>query len=274
LNTSSPPDEPYPPEASLNGDERLRGGTYSRRQLFGSLPMLRWSHGSRFRVARRLVEPLAGSRLLDYGCGDGTFLALVRDLFPSAVGAEADAALAAEASARFAGEAGLRFVHTAALASEPAGGFGAAVCMEVLEHCTPAVVDAVVADLHRLLAPGGTLVVSVPVETGPTLVGKQLVRALAARRGMEGYAQRETYTAAEVARMLFARSGAPVERPVYRTRFASGQPNVYHGHKGFNWRALRRRLQMDFVLRRTLFSPIPLAGSLLNSQAWFVLTPR
>ena len=262
------------PKASLNGDERLRGGTYSGRQLFGPLGMLRWSHGSRFRVARRLVEPLAGARLLDYGCGDGTFLALVRDLFPSAVGVEADPALAAEASTRFAGEPGLRFVHTAALTNEPDGGFGAAVCMEVLEHCTLPVVDAVVADLRRLVAPGGTVVVSVPVETGPTLLGKQLVRALAARRGMEGYAERETYTAAEMARMLFAGSDAPVRRPVYHTRFASGEPNVYHGHKGFNWRALRSRLQTDFVVRHTLFSPLRFAGPLLNSQAWFVLTPR
>lgn len=263
-----------PPPAPIATDERLRGGTYSRKQLFGSLAMLRWSHGSRFRMARRLVEPLAGGQLLDYGCGDGTFLALVRDLFPAAVGAEADPGLAAEAATRFAGEPGLRFVHTAALAGERDGSFEAAVCMEVLEHCTPPAVDAVVADLRRLVRPGGTVVASVPVETGPTLVGKQLVRALAARRGMAGYAERERYSVAELARMLVAGSGTPIARPVYEARYASGEANVYHGHKGFNWRALRRRLRRDFAVRRTLFSPVPLAGPLLNSQAWFVLTPR
>jgi SAM-dependent methyltransferase len=258
----------------MSTDDRLREGAYARRQLFGGFRLLRWSHGSRFRVARELVQAHAGGRLLDYGCGDGTFLQMVRDLFPQAVGAEVDRALAAEAAARFAGQPGLRFVHTGELAGEPDGSFGVAVCMEVLEHCTPDAADRVVADLRRLVAKDGTIVISVPVETGPALVGKQLYRALAARRGLEGYAERETYSPAELARMLVAGSGTTIERPVYHSRFPSGEANVYHGHKGFNWRVLRRRLARDFVVRRTLFSPVPLLGPLLNSQAWLVLSPR
>lgn len=258
----------------MSQDDRLREGAYARRQLFGGLRLLRWSHGSRFRVARELVAPHAGRRLLDYGCGDGTFLSMVRDLFPDAVGAEVDAALAAEAAARFAGEPGLRFVHTGALVAEKDASFGVAVCMEVLEHCTPDAVDRVLADLRRLVANDGTVIVSVPVETGPALVGKQLYRALAARRGLEGYRERETYTPGELAKMLVAGGGTRIERPVYHSQFPSGEANVYHGHKGFNWRALRRRLADDFIIRETRFSPVPLLGPLLNSQAWFVLSPR
>ncbi|MFL5383126.1 MAG: class I SAM-dependent methyltransferase [Longimicrobiaceae bacterium] len=258
----------------MSTDERVREGAYARRQLFGGFRLLRWSHGSRFRVARELVAPYAGARLLDYGCGDGTFLSMVRDLFPRAVGAEVDAALAADAARRLEADAGLRFVHTSALAEETDGSFGVAVCMEVLEHCTPDAVDRVLADLRRLVAKDGTVIVSVPVETGPALVGKQLYRRLAARRGLEGYRDRETYTAKELGTMLVAGGGTAIERPVYRGSFASGEPNVYHGHKGFNWRALRRRLEADFVVRETRFSPVPLLGPLLNSQAWFVLSPR
>src|SRR5215207_5864833 len=125
----------------MSDDPRVREGAYASRQLFGGFRLLRWIHGSRFRVARELVAPHAGERLLDYGCGDGTFLSMVRDLFPSAVGAEVDAVLAAEAARRFADDAGLRFVHASALAEEPAGSFGVAVCMEVLEHCTAETVD-------------------------------------------------------------------------------------------------------------------------------------
>jgi hypothetical protein len=101
-----------------------------------------------------------------------------------------------------------------------------------------------------------------------------MYRALAARRGLEGYRDRETYSPRELAAMVFAGGGSAIERPVYHSRFPSGEANVYHGHKGFNWRALRRRLARDFVVRRTLFSPVPLLGPLLNSQAWFVLSPR
>lgn len=257
----------------MSADERVREGAYARRQLFGGFRLLRWSHGSRFRVARELVAPYAGRRLLDYGCGDGTFLSMVRDLFPDAVGAEVDAALVDDAASRFAGD-GPRFVHTSALAAEADGSFGVAVCMEVLEHCTPDAAERVIRDLRRLVARDGAAIVSVPIETGPALVGKQAYRALAARRGLEGYRERETYSAGELARMLTAGAETSIPRPVYRSRFASGQENVYHGHKGFNWRALRRRLAADFVVRETRFSPVPLLGPLFNSQAWFVLTPR
>jgi SAM-dependent methyltransferase len=257
-----------------SGESGLRGGTYARRQLFGGLQLMRWSHGSRFRTARRLVEPYAGRPLLDYGCGDGTFLATVADLFPRATGAEVDAALAADADARVGGGAGPRFVHTSALAGEPDGAYGVATCMEVLEHCTADAADRVLRDLRRLVSPDGVVVISVPVETGPALALKQAARALAARRGVEGYVDREKYGAGELLKMTFAGGGTAIERPVYTTRFPDGAPNVYHGHKGFNWRALRRRLAADFVVRRTVFSPLGALGGLLNSQAWFLCSPR
>lgn len=247
-------------------------GTYAARHRAAPAAM-RWSHGARFRVARRLLEPLAGQRLLDYGCGDGTFLASVRDLFPDAVGAEVDARLAEENDRRVGG-GGLRFVHTTRLAAEPDGAFGAVACMEVLEHCTNDAVEGVLAELRRLTSPTGRLVVSVPVETGPALLVKQAVRALAALRGVEGYVDRERYTAGELGRMLSAGTRTRIERPVYESVFPDGSRNRYHGHKGFNWRELRERLRRDFVLETVRFSPLPALPAGLNSQAWFVGRPR
>ncbi|HST58355.1 MAG TPA: hypothetical protein VLK84_06705, partial [Longimicrobium sp.] len=61
--------------------DALRGGEYARKQLFGR-GLIGWSHARRFGTALRIVQPYAGAPLLDYGCGDGTFLALVRDRFP------------------------------------------------------------------------------------------------------------------------------------------------------------------------------------------------
>jgi SAM-dependent methyltransferase len=247
-------------------------GTYAERHQ-AAPAALRWSHGARFRMARRMVEPFAGRRLLDYGCGDGTFLHAVGDLFPEAVGAEVDAFLVDDA-ARRAGENGPRFVHTDALDAEPDGAFGAVVCMEVLEHCTEDTVERVLALLRRLTAMDGRLVVSVPVETGPALVAKQLVRALAAARGVEGYRDRERYTPGEMLRMLAAGPATRIPRPVYEGRFADGAPNRYHGHKGFNWRWIRARLDERFTVESTRFSPLGLLPAGLNSQAWFVCRPR
>ena len=254
-------------------DALLRGGEYARKQLFGR-GVMGWSHGRRFAEARRLAAPHAGRRLLDYGCGDGTFLALVRDRFPDAVGVEVDPALVEDARRRLASLPGARFVHTGETGDLPAHGFGVVTCMEVLEHCTEDAVDRVLADIGRLLAPDGVLIVSVPVETGPSLLVKQAFRALAGLRGVSGYVDRERYAPGELARMLLAGEEARIDRPVYETAFADGGPNQYHGHKGFNWRRLRARLARDFAVRRTRFTPLPALGASLNSQAWFVCTPR
>jgi len=252
----------------------LGAGTYARKQLFGGVGLLSWSHGSRFRVGRALLEPHAGGRLLDYGCGDGTFLALAHDLFPECVGAEIDPRLVEECSARLGGLPGVSFVLTEALRDAPDGSFDAAVCMEVLEHCTPPRADEVLAELHRLVRPDGVVLISVPVETGLPLLVKQSVRALAAARGCGDYRHRERYSPGELARMVCARMGTTIPRPVYRADFSPDRPNEYHGHKGFNWRVLCAEVEERFFLVDTRFSPLNLGTSQLASQVWLVCRPR
>ena len=134
----------------------LRSGEYARKQLFGR-GLIGWSHGRRFATARRVVQPYAGATLLDYGCGDGTFLALVHDIFPQSVGAEIDRVLVEGARERFGALDGLRFIHTDEVAALPDAGFGVVTCMEVLEHCTPDAAERVAtvvlkAVVHPLLA--------------------------------------------------------------------------------------------------------------------------
>jgi SAM-dependent methyltransferase len=250
----------------------LRSGEYARKQLFGR-GLIGWSHGRRFHAARRIVQPYAGAALLDYGCGDGTFLALVRDLFPRATGAEIDGVLVDDARRRF-GADGLSFIHTDEVPSLPDGGFGVVTCMEVLEHCTPEAAERVIGEMRRLVAANGVVIVSVPVETGPALLVKQAARAAAGLRGVSGYQDRERYTAGELARMVFAGARTAIPRPVYETRFASGAPNRYHGHKGFNWRMLAARLERSFRLDDVRFSPFNAPGGLLDSQVWMTCVPR
>ncbi|HEV3257743.1 MAG TPA: class I SAM-dependent methyltransferase [Gemmataceae bacterium] len=260
---------------SLAHDQLLAGGAYARKQLFCKDRIVAWSHGSRFRLGRRLAEPYAGRQLLDYGCGDGTFLALVHDLFPVAVGADVDPKQTADCTRRFAGVPGLCFVLTEDLSAPcHSGTYGVLFCMEVLEHCTEDKLHAVLDDMRRLLAPDGTAVVSVPVETGPSLLGKQIVRRVAGWRGLGDYRYRETYRTREFWKMVFAGDGTAIQRPVYRADVVAGRPMFYHGHKGFNWRALRHRLQAYFRVEQTRFSPLGWLGGYFSSQAWFICKPR
>jgi 2-polyprenyl-3-methyl-5-hydroxy-6-metoxy-1,4-benzoquinol methylase len=244
-------------------------GAYARKQILSPSLLVRWSHTSRFERARALVAPRAGGRLLDYGCGDGTFLALVHDLFPGATGADLDEAQTADCAHRLA-SLPLTFTTTNALDAAHSRAYDVVTCMEVLEHCLDVQRRHVVSELARLVRRGGLIVISVPIEVGPSLAGKQIGRALAAWRGLGDYRHRETYTPVELARMICATSRTSIHRPSYDAVASNGSRYRYYGHKGFDWRVLRQELQQCMTIERVAFSPMPWMRSLLNSQVWFV----
>jgi SAM-dependent methyltransferase len=247
----------------------IENGHYARKQLYGGAWVITWSHRRRFQLALDLAVGFRARRLLDYGCGDGTFLAMACDggsAPAESVGAEISESLADDCRTRLGGRAGLSFVTIADLVgSKSAGRFDAIFCMEVLEH----VVDrAPVFDLwERLLAPGGEIVVSVPNETGLALAVKQPLRRLARWCGMGDYPGLAPYTFGEFARGLFAGCRQHIDRTVHR--HADG--STFHCHKGFNWRALQRELLQRWELVRFYRSPAPMLPASFNSQVWFHL---
>jgi 2-polyprenyl-3-methyl-5-hydroxy-6-metoxy-1,4-benzoquinol methylase len=248
-------------------------GAYAKKQIHSPSRLVRWSHGSRFELGRALVAPAAPGRLLDYGCGDGTFLALVHDLFPGAVGVDPAAIQVADCARRLR-NLPLTFTTPGTLDSSHTAGYDVVTCMEVLEHCVEHERGRVIGELARLVRPMGVVVVSVPIEVGPSLVGKQVARTLAAWRGLGDYEHRETYRPSELIRMVFARAGTSVDRPSYESVGADGSPYRYYGHKGFDWRVLRDELGRRFTIERIAFSPMPWLESWLNSQVWFVCKPN
>ena len=250
----------------------IASGDYARKQIYCPSRVVAWSHGSRFKLAATLAEGSRGGRLLDYGCGDGTFIALTHGLFSHAVGADVDAAQLAECRRRLGSLEGVEFVQTAALAAgDHTQAFDLVACMEVLEHCTDRERVRVVSELARLVAPAGRIIVSVPIEIGPALIGKQLFRAIAAWRGQGDYHHRETYTMREMLAAVMRRRN--LVRPEYCVDTPFGQVR-YCGHKGFDWRVLEQDLRRAMTVERRLFTPMPALRGVLNSQVWFVCRPR
>lgn len=260
---------------SSSSRDILEQGHYARKQIFSRNRIVGWSHRRRFAVARELVHHQAGGALLDYGCGDGTFIALSHDLFRMSLGADVDPGQVRDCAERFAPITDVRFATTDALrAPDHDDSYDAVVCMEVLEHCPSDVQPVVLEDLARLSRPGGTVVISVPIEVGPTLAVKQLVRAAAAASGLSEYAGRERYRPSEFLRMVLADERAEIERPAWTGIAAGGVPFRFHGHKGFNWRRLERLIARVFTIERRDYSPVRATGAFLNSQVWFVCRRR
>lgn len=250
----------------------IASGDYARKQIFCPNAVVAWSHRRRFARAAQLASAHAGGSLLDYGCGDGTFIALNHRRFRRAVGTDADDEQLDDCRRRFGPLARVVFEPLRALASEQyTGAFDVVTCMEVLEHCTDAERVRVIEAVRRLCAPGGRIIISVPIEIGPALAAKQLFRALAAWRGQGDYRYRETYTPRELAKAVLGRPG--LTRPEYVVQGHAG-PRRYCGHKGFDWRTLQRELVARLRVERRLFSPMPLLGRVVNSQVWFVCAPK
>src|SRR5262249_18404415 len=174
----------------------VRDGHYAAKQIYSRDRLVAFSHQRRFRTALELLRPFRGKRMIDYGCGDGTLIALLHETGEApavTVGADLDDQQVLDCRARLGRLAGVRFERIYELAlPEHAGAYDVVVCTEVLEHVVE--VDAIIADLYRLVADGGTLIVSVPVETGLPLVVKQTVRRMAGWRGIGHYKWTSAYS--------------------------------------------------------------------------------
>jgi len=250
-------------------DQLLRDGDYARKQIYCPSSVVRWSHGSRFDLARRLVAAREGGRLLDYGCGDGTFVAMVHQGFRETMGCDVDPGQIDECQARLGHLPGVRFDAVHAGSHRQRAPWDVVTCMEVLEHCVESERRRVLDEIATLVKSDGLVVISVPIEIGPSVAGKQLVRALAGLRNLGDYRHRERYSPIEMLRSML---GRPIDRVVFEGRSAGGAYR-YYGHKGFDYRDLAREIAERFTIRQRLFSPLPWLGAALNSQTWFVCEP-
>jgi SAM-dependent methyltransferase len=242
-------------------------GHFAKKQIFSNDWLISWSHRRRFHLGLLLAQQFAGQRVLDYGCGDGTFLAMLmtQPTAPAeAFGAELLPEDVKDCEDRL-GRNNLSFVLLDELDNgEHRGAYDAIICMEVLEHMVD--VGSVLDRFVGLLAPSGKLLISVPVETGIPLLIKQATRRIAGWRGIGDYPGTSPYTLWEYCVGVFAGPRQVIARPIYR----DASSRATHDHKGFNWMALRQALADGFDIERTLGSPLTWLTPHLASQVWLV----
>lgn len=135
-------------------DERL--AAYYPDEYYGSRHAIFHSISMSLRVLALPAAPPGGGRILDIGCGRGDFLRACRRKGWSVVGVEQDAApiLQMDPPADF------EVIRTDRLAELPDASFDVVTLWHVLEHLAEP--RATLAQVVRLLRPGGLLVVEVP----------------------------------------------------------------------------------------------------------------
>jgi hypothetical protein len=140
----------------------------------------------------------------------------------------------------------------------PAGSANGITVLEVFEHLPDHVMAIELKRIERLLAPSGSLVITVPIEVGPASLCKNLARL----------ASRTTHAGTGPATVLRATAGLPIER---------ARDDYILSHVGFDHRRTLRVLQSaGWKVAARATSPLPGVGSVLNSQiGWrFVRAPQ
>ncbi|HEY3968728.1 MAG TPA: methyltransferase domain-containing protein [Planctomycetaceae bacterium] len=134
------------------------------RGLAGEIERLHEQAELTWEAERRHLQSLGlcdGQRLLELGCGPGSFTRLLADWLPnsSIVGLDCDARMLTQARLRLAGHTErISFVHDSAEETKlPDGSFDVVIARYVMQHAPDP--QAVAQEARRLLRPGGLLVV-------------------------------------------------------------------------------------------------------------------
>jgi len=215
---------------------------YSRTHLTG------FRYYRRLELIRQLLNPHISSetRLLDLGCGDGTWLRYVSRHIGYGVGIDVGWNNATEEWSSPPENIVLKKgdFFTCCIDAEL---FDVVCCFETLEHFRDPY--SVICLMKKCLKPGGIAVISVPIEIGPSVLVKQLV-AKATR-----YNRDATWTLMELVNAVFYNVGE-----IKKQRATS----EYGGEKGFDYRDIENLFNQNFQNVRYRGTPFPVFGKLLN----------
>lgn len=219
---------------------------YNKQTLDTPNPIARFSHQARYKFSLvKVLEYLSSNGVvLDFGCGDGSFLHKLAIARPQAglYGFDPESDQNYELYNRI-----------STLDNLKDRSIDVVCCFETLEHLYAHEREHFYADARRILSKNGKVVVSVPIIGGPTLILKELNRMILFKRRSE-YSFRELLSTSVL--------GLPAPKP----------ENPRITHKGFNFRDIEKELSDKFEIVEKIKSPFPLLPWYLNSQLFLVFS--
>lgn len=220
------------------------------RQLYHSRHrVMNWVHAAHIREALANAPLGPEVRLLDAGCSDGELLVRAGGRYAFAVGSDHNFQALRTLQTRL--ESG----HAAGVQGDLRRlpfrdrSFNVVCCLETLEHVEEEALA--VGELKRILKDDGTLIVSVPIEMGLTVLLKQSVAKIC----FGGY--RGAYTWKELWNAFLGRLDR-VPRPSISL------------HKGYDYRPTVAEIRKHFASLRMTGLPFKPLGRFLNTQILLV----
>jgi SAM-dependent methyltransferase len=222
----------------------MRDITYDQQTLNSSNPVARYAHRTRMRLALAFLADLCpnSGTVVEFGAGPGHFLHTLGETRSDITLIGYDPFMApAYPEVRYAES--LDTIETGSV--DVLAGF------EVCEHMYPDELESLLVDAARILKPGGTFIVSVPIMYGLSIIPKVL------NWMMRGRTLKTGYTSAEVLKSIV---GIRVPRA----------DNLRIAHKGFDFRELREIIATRFPVDRAYHSPLSFLPWWMSSQYFMI----
>jgi 2-polyprenyl-3-methyl-5-hydroxy-6-metoxy-1,4-benzoquinol methylase len=237
--------------------------SYSQSLLQQGSFLTRLAHRSRFDAVLNILDNHKYKLALDFGCADGLLLktAYDRGIICSGIGVDVNNSMLLSCQKMFKDINGFQFLTPNEMTQKISPqSCDLILCTETLEH-----IGYPAKTLHLMLnycQPKAKIIISVPLEIGPTLFFKQIGRYFASLKGnyvYEKYTLKELYSSA----ILWDVSSFPSPHSMQ---------SEYTGHKGFDYRKVEKLLQEKVKIERTIFSPFSWSNNILNSTVIWICT--
>jgi SAM-dependent methyltransferase len=215
--------------------------------------IFRFSQLRRYATSARMVNPQPGESILEFGAGEGFLVGNLAGKHPATRFTLLEP-FRRPIQAQPYLEKNVTWVKDITECANSI--FDKLTCFEVLEHLTPPALDRFFEICRTRLRPGGTCIISMPIEVGPPALYKNVLRVAFGR-------PHEDTTIGNVLKCAFFLTERVERRPV---------DGEIPGHIGFDaFKTLSRiRQETDFILQKTVASPFEHLPWFVNNQLYFV----
>lgn len=218
-------------------------------------PLIRFAHRRRLEKALEMIGNSANLRLLDYGCGDGLFLAKLAQRHHCA-----DRIFGFEPYMNVLPKSNINIFREWESAEQQFQGDQAATivtCFEVFEHLPLDKQAQALVQIRRVLRQDGRLIISVPIECGLPSLPKNIFRYMRFSR-----TQYDIYNLKNIVKSVLS-------IPIPECRSGSD----YLSHMGFYFKDLEKIIEQYFLIIKKTYSPFFVLGASWNSQVFYKLAP-